>query len=185
MTSELITFNHLRCHSSSTALRTRTGCWKPTRRGTDETPLSFHGVDTNKKKKDLWIVICLWPNFLGFISMKIGLINAKDMDESQPSYMIVKLFHNMSFLSKKLILAFLLKHIKKQIPWLYFPLNTHIWLTYILLPTTFYSSTHFAPRNTLPFNTVCSPEHSAPWNTLMNLQVLRQLFEIFFNLQKR
>jgi hypothetical protein len=25
MTSELITFNHLRCHSSSTALGTRTG----------------------------------------------------------------------------------------------------------------------------------------------------------------
>ena len=38
MTSELITFNHLRCHSSSTALGTRTGYWKPTRRGTDETP---------------------------------------------------------------------------------------------------------------------------------------------------
>ena len=81
--------------------------------------------------------------------------------------MVVKLFHEMSFLSKKLILTFLLKHIKKQIPWLYFPLHTHIWLTYILLPTTFYSSTHFAPRNTLPFNTVCSPEHSAPWNTLL------------------
>ena len=38
MTSELITFNHLRCHSSSTALENRTGYWKPTRRGTDETP---------------------------------------------------------------------------------------------------------------------------------------------------
>ena len=37
MTSELITFNYLRCHSSSTALGTRTGYWKPTRRGTDET----------------------------------------------------------------------------------------------------------------------------------------------------
>ena len=32
MTSELITFNHLRCHSSSTALGTRTGYWKLTRR---------------------------------------------------------------------------------------------------------------------------------------------------------
>ena len=38
MTSELITFNHLRCHSRSTALGARTGYWKPTRRGTDETP---------------------------------------------------------------------------------------------------------------------------------------------------
>ena len=38
MTSQLIAFNHLRCHSSSTALGTRTGYWKPTRRGTDETP---------------------------------------------------------------------------------------------------------------------------------------------------
>ena len=38
MTSELIRFNHLRCHSSWTALWTRTGYWKPTRRGTDETP---------------------------------------------------------------------------------------------------------------------------------------------------
>ena len=37
MTSELITFNHLRCHSSSTALGTRTGYWEPTRRGTDGT----------------------------------------------------------------------------------------------------------------------------------------------------
>ena len=35
MTSELITFNHLRYHSSSTAMGTR----KPTWRGTDETPL--------------------------------------------------------------------------------------------------------------------------------------------------
>ena len=41
MTSELITFHHLRCHSSSTALRTRTGYWKPTQRGTDETPHVF------------------------------------------------------------------------------------------------------------------------------------------------
>ena len=38
MTSELINFNHLRCHSSSTALGTRTGYRKPTRRGTDENP---------------------------------------------------------------------------------------------------------------------------------------------------
>ena len=38
MTSELIAFNHLTCCSSSTALGTRTGCWKPTRRGTDEMP---------------------------------------------------------------------------------------------------------------------------------------------------
>ena len=35
---QLITFNHLRCHSSSRALGTRTGYWKPTQRGTDETP---------------------------------------------------------------------------------------------------------------------------------------------------
>ena len=42
MTSELITFNHLRCHSSSTALGTRTGYWKPTLRGTDETPQSLN-----------------------------------------------------------------------------------------------------------------------------------------------
>ena len=41
MTSELITFNHLRCHSSSTALGTRTGYWKLTRRGTDEIRLSL------------------------------------------------------------------------------------------------------------------------------------------------
>ena len=40
MTSELITFNYLRCHSGSTALETRTGYWKSTQRGTDETPLS-------------------------------------------------------------------------------------------------------------------------------------------------
>ena len=39
LTSELIQFNHFRCHSSSTALGTRNGYWKPTRRGTDETPL--------------------------------------------------------------------------------------------------------------------------------------------------
>ena len=38
MTSELITFNDLRCHSSSIALGTRIGYWKPTQRGTDETP---------------------------------------------------------------------------------------------------------------------------------------------------
>ena len=38
MTSELITFNYLICHSSSTALGTRTGYWKPTQKGTDETP---------------------------------------------------------------------------------------------------------------------------------------------------
>ena len=41
MTSELITFNHLICHSSSTALGTRTGYWKPTRRGTDEILQSY------------------------------------------------------------------------------------------------------------------------------------------------
>ena len=40
-TPELITFNHLRCHSSSTALGTRTGYWKLTRRGTDEIRLSL------------------------------------------------------------------------------------------------------------------------------------------------
>ena len=39
MTSELITFNPLRCHSSSRPLGTRTGYWKPTQRGTDENPL--------------------------------------------------------------------------------------------------------------------------------------------------
>ena len=38
MTSELITFNHLRCHSSSTALGTRTSYWQPTQRGIDEPP---------------------------------------------------------------------------------------------------------------------------------------------------
>ena len=37
-TSEMITFNHLRCHSNSTALGTRTGYWTPTQRGTEETP---------------------------------------------------------------------------------------------------------------------------------------------------
>ena len=37
MTSELIIFNHLRCHSSSTALGTRNGYWKQNQRGTDET----------------------------------------------------------------------------------------------------------------------------------------------------
>ena len=46
MTSELKTFNHLRCHSSSTALGTKTGYWKPTRRVTNETPRSR---------------LCLWP----------------------------------------------------------------------------------------------------------------------------
>ena len=35
MTSELITFNCLRYHSSSRALGTRTGYWKLTQRGTD------------------------------------------------------------------------------------------------------------------------------------------------------
>ena len=40
MTSELITFNHLRCHSTSTAMGTRTGYWKPTWRSTDEATLS-------------------------------------------------------------------------------------------------------------------------------------------------
>ena len=43
MTSELITFNNLRCHTNSTALGTRTGYWKPTRRGTDETPQCTFG----------------------------------------------------------------------------------------------------------------------------------------------
>ena len=38
MTSELITFNHLGYHSSSKALGTKTGYWKPTGRGTDKTP---------------------------------------------------------------------------------------------------------------------------------------------------
>ena len=38
MTSELITFNHLRCHSCSSTLGTRTGYRKPIGRGTDETP---------------------------------------------------------------------------------------------------------------------------------------------------
>ena len=42
MTSELIRFNHLVCHSSSTALGTRTGYWKPTCRGKDETPHEQH-----------------------------------------------------------------------------------------------------------------------------------------------
>ena len=37
MTSELITFNHFRCHSRLTVLGTRTDYWKPTGRGTDET----------------------------------------------------------------------------------------------------------------------------------------------------
>ena len=48
MTSELITFNHLRCHSSSTALGTRTGYWKPTQRDTDETSLSL-GPELSEK----------------------------------------------------------------------------------------------------------------------------------------
>ena len=38
MTVELITFNHLSCHSGPTAFRTRTVYWKPTRRDTDELP---------------------------------------------------------------------------------------------------------------------------------------------------
>ena len=38
MTSELITFIDLICHSSSTALETRTSYWNLTGRGTDETP---------------------------------------------------------------------------------------------------------------------------------------------------
>ena len=31
----------------------------------------------------------------------------------------------------------------------------------------FYSSTYFAPWNTLLINTVCSLDHSSPWNTLL------------------
>ena len=48
--TELIKFNYLRCHSSSTALGTRTGYWKPTGRGTYDTPHN-------------WWNLCLW-NFL-------------------------------------------------------------------------------------------------------------------------
>ena len=44
MISELITFNHLRCQSSSTVLGTRTGYWKPTQKGTDETPQYILGM---------------------------------------------------------------------------------------------------------------------------------------------
>ena len=60
MTSELITFNHLRCHSSSTALGTRTGYWKRTRRVTDEMPhwletlnpdSGFKNIDCTKQHK--------------------------------------------------------------------------------------------------------------------------------------
>ena len=36
------TFNYLRCHSSSTALGTRNDYWKPTRKGTNETPPLTH-----------------------------------------------------------------------------------------------------------------------------------------------
>ena len=42
----------MRCHSSSTALGTRTGYWKATRRGTDETPRNecsiLESADYNK-----------------------------------------------------------------------------------------------------------------------------------------
>ena len=66
MTSELITFTHLRCHSSSTALGTRTGYWKPTRRGTDETPL--WGWKKYLWFLPLWIISlkyegCWWKKF--------------------------------------------------------------------------------------------------------------------------
>ena len=59
MTSELITFNHLRCHSSSTALGTRTGYWKPTRRGTDETPC-YSGNTIVLIAVKLGISECIW-----------------------------------------------------------------------------------------------------------------------------
>ena len=49
MTSELITFNHLRCHSSSIALGTRTGYWKPTQKGTVETPQRQADVSTGNQ----------------------------------------------------------------------------------------------------------------------------------------
>ena len=57
MTSELITFNHLRCRSSSTALGTRTGYWKPTRRGTDETPPR---LKPKWEKNELWSLKKRW-----------------------------------------------------------------------------------------------------------------------------
>ena len=47
MTYEQITFNHLRCISSSTALGTRTGYWKSTQGGTDETPTTVDPVLTS------------------------------------------------------------------------------------------------------------------------------------------
>ena len=108
-----------------------------------------------------------------------------------------KLFHKMSFLSKKLILAFLLKHIKKLLYYIFRYIHTYGWRTFCspehcapwnplqthtLLPTTFYSSTHFAPRNTLPFKTVCSPEHSAPWNTLLSRTLLFSAHFAFWNI---
>ena len=48
MTSELIAFYHLRCHSSSTALGTRTGYWKPTWKGTNETLLNLTEASTKE-----------------------------------------------------------------------------------------------------------------------------------------
>ena len=58
MTSEQITFNHLRCHSSPTELGIRTGYWRPTWRGTDHPPTSVY---VESFLKFINVFIYSWP----------------------------------------------------------------------------------------------------------------------------
>ena len=51
MTSELTTFNHLSCRSSSTALGTRTGYWKPTQGAVQMKPLLELQIPKNNSNK--------------------------------------------------------------------------------------------------------------------------------------
>ena len=61
MTFELITFNHLRCHSSSTELGTIIGLLKPTQRGTYGTPLCLpHWAKTFKIYLMYGFIGCPW-----------------------------------------------------------------------------------------------------------------------------
>ena len=71
MTSELITFNHLRCNSSSTALGTKTGCWKQTQRGTDETRLILFGPRCSWKWLATTVIYLDFLKQLGTTAMHI------------------------------------------------------------------------------------------------------------------
>ena len=47
----------MKCHSSSTALETKTGYWKPTQRGTDETPpwkKGFEQIEVDELSVSKW-----------------------------------------------------------------------------------------------------------------------------------